>query len=121
MTTHEFALYLMGKGTLPSTPRVDDEAVKETAHLISGSLIYRLYASMVASDYDMEAATEHLKLLHDTQNHYGMIYLVFILCDATDEELSERFAEFAATAAFVPYLADAFLADWLDFHEDYEG
>ena len=70
MTTHEFALYLMGKGTLPAAPPVDDAAIKEIAHLISGSLIYRLYANMAASDYDMEATTEHFQMLHDTQNPY---------------------------------------------------
>lgn len=56
--------------------------MKEVSQLVSGSLIYRLYEKLITHDYDMDEVTEHLEVLCDTENHFGLLYFVFILTDA---------------------------------------
>jgi len=119
MNTHGFSQYVLNnKVQSPETP-IDEAAAKEVAQLISGSLVYRLYENLIVNDYDMDAVTEHLEMLCDTQNHFGLLYFVFILCDATNEALPERFENMTANIDLVPYLSAAIIEDWLDFHGDY--
>jgi len=33
------------------------------------------YIRLIARDYDMDAVTEHLEMLFDTENHYGLVQL----------------------------------------------
>jgi len=105
----------------PNFHASDEPVAIEVAQLISGSLVYRLYTGMIANEYDMDMTTEYLEMLHEAQDHFGLLFFVFMLCDATNTELPERFLEVAANPSLVKYLADAMLADWLDFHDDYEG
>ena len=91
MTTHEFSQYVLNKKVQTPADAVDEAAAKEVAQLISGSLIYRLYESLIVYDYDMDAVTEHLEMLFDSEDCHSLLYFVFILSDATDEALPERF------------------------------
>ena len=119
MTTREFPRFIIDFGDKNPKETIDEKAVKEIAQLISGSLIYRLYEAACTNDYDLSIITSHLEMLYDSENHYGLIYFIFMLADSTDTELPERFDEFAVTAALVPYLSAALMEDWLDYNEDY--
>ncbi len=119
MTTHEFAQFVLGGGAQSPAEPLDEAAAKEVAQLVSGSLIYRLYESLITSGYDMDEATQHLEMLYDSGNHFGLLYFVFMLTDAMNEALPAQFAELTANCATAPYLASALMEDWLDFHGDY--
>jgi len=121
MTTHGFSQFVLNNRVQASADVVDVVAAKDVAQLISGSLIYRLYESLVEHDYDMDVVTEHLEMLFDTENHYGLLYFIFILSDATDEALPDRFEGMLINPSLVPYLSGAIIEDWLDFHDDYEN
>lgn len=119
MTTQEFTQFVLGsKSNFPTEP-FDEAAAKEVAHLVSGSMIYRLYESLISSGYNMDEITEHLEMLSDTGNHFGLLYFVFMLTDAVNEALPAQFAELTANRTLAPYLASALIEDWFDFHGDY--
>jgi hypothetical protein len=108
MDTHGFSQFVLNNKP-PFTDEITDEAAaKDMAQLTGGSLVYRLYEGMIAHDYGMDAATEHLEMLFDTGNHYGLLYFVVILCDAAEETLPERFESMIVNPALVPYLSGAF-------------
>ena len=67
----------------------------------------------------MDEVTEHLEMLCDTGNHFGLLYFIFMLTDAVNESLPAQFAELTTNHATAPYLASALMEDWLDFHGDY--
>jgi hypothetical protein len=119
MTTHEFAQFILHARTQSLAGPMDESAVKDVAQLISGSLIYHLYESLITNDYDPDEVTKHLETLCDTGNHFGVLYLVFILTDAVNESLPDQFVELTANHTTAPYLASALTEDWLDFHHDY--
>ena len=121
MTTQEFAQFILDNREKTSKEPIDESAAKDVAQLISGSLIYRLYESLIVNGYDMYILTEHLEMLYDTQNHFGLLYFIFILSDAANEALPERFGAMTANPTLVPYLSAAMIEDWLDFHTYYES
>ena len=119
MTTHEFAQFVLDSKAQSPVEPIDEAATKEVAQLVSGSLIYRLYERLITNDYNVDEVTEHLEMLCDTENCFGLLYFVFMLTDAVNEALPAQFAELTANRATVPYLASALMQDWLDFHSDY--
>jgi len=119
MTSHEYALSILTYQNHQNEELKDEAAAIEVAQLISGTLIYRMYESLQNIGYDMNAVTMHLILLHDNESPDGLLYFVFILCDAANEALPPRFDIMSANPALNPYLADAIIEDWLAFHEDY--
>jgi hypothetical protein len=119
MTNHEFVRLILDTGAQSPAKPTDETAAKDTAQLVSGNLVYRLYEGLITNDYDMDEVTEHLEMLSATGNHFGLLYFVFMLTDAVNETLPARFAELAANRATAPYLASALMEDWLDFHGDY--
>ena len=121
MTTLGFSHCILKNIAQSPADQIDEAAAKEVAQLISGSLIYRLYENLIRSDYDMDAATEHLEMLCETENHIALLYFVFILCDAVNVDLPERYEGMTANPSLAPYLSAAIIEDWLDFHGDYEG
>ena len=65
MTTHGFSQFILNNRVQSPTDPIDEAAAKDVAQLISGSLIYRLYESLIADDYNIDAVTEHLEMLFD--------------------------------------------------------
>jgi len=119
MNTHAFTQFVLsGSAQSPAEP-TDEAAAKEVAQLVSGSLIYRLYENLSNNDYDTDEVTDHLEMLSDTGNHFGLLYFVFMLADVVNEALPAQFVELTANCATAPYLASAIIEDWLDFHGDY--
>ena len=68
MNTQEYSRFLLEYQDKTPVEPFDESAAKDIAQLVSGSLIYRLYESLVTSDYPMGAVTEHLEMLYKTDN-----------------------------------------------------
>jgi hypothetical protein len=119
MNTHAFTQFVLGDSAQSPAEPTDETVAKEVAQLVSGSLIYRLYEGLINNGYDMDEVTEHLEMLCDTENHFGLLYFIFMLTDAVNEALPAQFAELTANRATAPHLASALMEDWLDFHGDY--
>jgi hypothetical protein len=119
VSTHGFSQYVLNNKVKPPITHVDGAAAIDVAQLISGSLVYRLYERLIPNDYDMDAVTEHLEMLHESEEHIALLYFIFILCDAADVALPERFESMTTNTRLAPYLSAAILEDWMDFHGDY--
>jgi len=79
MTTYEYAqLVLDAKKETP--PRsIDEPAAYEVAQLTSGSFTFLLYEALWVNDFDMKTITQHLENLYDSEDHFGLVYFLFIL------------------------------------------
>ncbi|MDR3278625.1 MAG: hypothetical protein LBT12_07610 [Oscillospiraceae bacterium] len=120
MTAANFTRYITEFGDSNPTREVDEESAKEVAGLLSGSLVYRLYEALFKMAYDMNTTTAHIAVLHESGNHFGLVYFILMLAESANVELPERYTETAVTAVLVPFLSSALAEDWLDFHEEYE-
>lgn len=122
MTTTEYIhSVLQIKKDAPSTQTIDEAAIYEAAQLISGSFTYSLYGELWKYFFDMEAITEHLENLYDSENHFGLIYFIFMLADAIEFMMPIEYTEMSAKDAFVPILAAAIIEDWLEYDTDFEA
>ena len=110
----EFILETKRKGPLPR--EIDEVAVYETAQLLSGDFTYLLYEALWVRGFDMEAITQHLEDLYDSEGHVGLVYFVFILANATDAIVHVLFSEMSANDALIPILSAAIIEDWLECH-----
>jgi hypothetical protein len=63
------------------SPLFDENAANEVAGLVSGSFTYSLYEALLVNYYDMNAITDHLDRLYDNDEHFSLIYFVFILAN----------------------------------------
>ena len=121
MTTNEYAqIILEVQKVPPSTEKIDESAAYEAAQLFSGSFTYTLYEALWENHYDMEAVTMRLESLHDSGNHFGLIYFVFILANAVDFIVPVQFSEMSANDRLVPFLSAAIIEDWLEYDADCE-
>jgi len=121
MTTGEYVQFVSevkGEAHLPQA--IDKIAANEAAQLISGSFTYLLLESLWMNDFDVEVITQHLEALYDSENHYALIYFVFILANAVAFTVPAKFTEMSATDTLVPYLSAAIIEDWLEYHATYE-
>jgi len=127
MTTSEYAQTILEvQKELPTTKTVDEAAAYETAQLFSGSFTYPLYEALWENHYDMGAVTKRLESLHDSENHFGLIYFIFILANAVDFIIPVQFSEMSAYDGLVPFLSAAIIEDWLEYDAnceptEYEG
>ena len=116
MTAYEYTqIILQVQKELP-LPRFDDEAAAhEVAQLLSGSLICPLYDALWVRNFEMDAATQHLESLYDSENHFGLIYFVFLLAETADVIVPFQFAEMSANESLVPILSAALIEDWIAY------
>ena len=122
MTTTEYAQSVLQiKTETPSAQTIDEAAAYSAAQLISGSFTYPLYEELWRNFFDMDAITDHLESLYDSNNHFGLIYFTFILANAVEFIIPVEFTEMSAKDALVPYLAAAIIDDWLDFDGCFEA
>jgi hypothetical protein len=121
MTANEYASQIlqMKKGKSLSQT-VDEPAVCEAAQLFSGSFTYPLYEALWVNDFDMDSITQHLEYLYDSENHYGMVYFIFILANAVEFTVPILFTEISANDTLVPFLSAAIIEDWLDYDSSKE-
>ena len=127
MTTNEYAQTILEmQKEMPTTETVDEPAAYEVAQPFSGSFIYTLYEALWENHYDMESVTKRLESLHDSGNHFGLVYFIFILANAIDFTVPVQFSEMSANDRLVPFLSAAIIEDWLEYDAnceptEYEG
>lgn len=122
MTTNEYAEFLLqAKKEAALLPAVDESAACEAAQLLSGSFTYLLYEALWMNNFDMDTITHHLNNLHDSENHFGLVYFIFILTNAVELDVPVYFTEMCANDALVPFLSAAIIEDWLDYDTNSEA
>ena len=116
MTANEYTQIILHVNKELPLPQLNDEAAAhETTQLLSGSLIYPLYDALWVRNFDMDSITQHLEDLYDSENHFGLIYFIFILTETADMIVPFQFAEMSANRALVPILSAALIEDWLEY------
>jgi len=121
MTSNEYVDFLLQvKKETQEEIMADEVAAYEAAQLVCGSFVFPLYGALWQNDFDMEAITMHLETLYDTENHHGLIYIIFILSDAVDFVLPRPYSEMSACDMHVPILSAAIIEDWIEFHDTSE-
>ena len=60
----------------------------------------------------MATITEHLEAMYDSENHFGLVYFIFILSDAVNFVLPLPFSEMSANDTLVPVLSAAIIEDY---------
>jgi len=122
MTTNEYAEFILQVKKEAALPRaVDETAAYEAAQLLSGSFTYLLYEALWMNNFDMETITQHLNNLHDSENHFGLVYFIFILANAVEFVVPVQFTEMSANDALVPFLSASIIEDWLDYDTNSEA
>ena len=122
MTTNEYAMSILQikKEVLPPQT-VDKTAAYEAAQLFSGSFTYLLYEALWVNFFDMETITQHIESLYDSENHFGLVYFIFILANAAEFNVPVLFTEMSANEALVPFLSAAIIEDWLEYNSTCEA
>ena len=116
MTINEYIQFVLEvKKESPLSQTVDEATAYEAAQLISGSFTYLLYEALWMNDFDVESITQHLEKLYDSENHFGLLYFVFMLANAVAFTVPAKFTEMSATDTLVPYLSAAIIEDWLEY------
>ena len=116
MTTNEFVEFLLHMKREEKKPKTKDkDPIVEMAQLVSGSFVFPLYGTLWQYHFGMDAITNHLESLHDSENHYGLVYFIIILADAAGYTLPRSFYEMTAIDEHVPILSSAIIEDWLDY------
>ena len=118
MTTYEYTQFILQvkkEAPLPFTQISDEAAAYEAVQLISGSFIYTLCEALWVNFFDMDTITQHLENLHDSNNHFGLVYFIFILANAVECSMPAQFTEISANDALVPVLSAAIIEDWLEY------
>jgi len=116
MTTHEYIQFILDAKKETSTPKpINETAANEAAQLISGSFTYLLYETLWMNDFDIEAITFHLESLYDMEEHFGLVYFIFILANAAEFTVPAKFTEMSATDSLAPCLSAAIIEDWLEY------
>jgi len=122
MTASEYIdLILQIKSESQYSKAVDDKSAFEAARLVSGSVVYPLYATLWQFFYDMKTITEHLERMYDSEDHFGFIYFIFMLADTVELVLPYPFHEMSANEKLVPVLSAAIIEDWLDYDASSEA
>lgn len=116
MTTDEYIQFILDeKRENPLPHPIDEPSAYEAAQLVSGGFTYLLYESSWVNGYDTDAITQHLESLYDSENHFGLIYFLFILANAVDFIVPAQFSAISANGALVPILSAAIIEDWLEY------
>ena len=117
MTTNEYAQFVLQvKKDVILPEKVDEAAAHEIAQLLSGSFTYLLYEALWMNDFDMGTITKHLEQLYDSNNHFGLVYFIFILANAIDFSIPVQFTEISVNDTLVSILSDAIIEDWLEYN-----
>ncbi|MDD4700289.1 MAG: hypothetical protein PHV07_08580 [Oscillospiraceae bacterium] len=121
MTPNEYVQFILQvKKEESSRKAVDEAAAYEVAQLISGNFTYLLYEALWMNHFEMDSITQHLESLHDSKNHFGLVYFIFILANAVDFETPAQFVEMSGQDDLIPFLSSAIIEDWLDYDTNHE-
>jgi len=117
MTTTEYVQFILEvRKETPLSPPIGETAAYEAGQLISGSFMPLLYEALWVRAFDMETVTQHLEDLYDREDHFGLIYFVFILANAADVIFPALFSAMSATNTLASMLSAAIIEDWLEYH-----
>ena len=122
MLSHEFAESILQFKKEKQKRKIEDEtSVCDVATLISGQFIIPLFFKLQQFGFDMILLKQHLEFLYDSDNHFGLVYFIFILAEAADMKVPFTFTKMCANDAFAPILSGAIIDEWLnlDFTADY--
>ena len=117
MTTNEYIQFIMQvKKETPLPPqKINEAAANEVAQLISGSFTHTLYEALWTNFFDIDTITQHLENLYDSNNHFGLVYIIFILANAVECSIPAQYTEISANDELVPTLSAAIIEDWLEY------
>ena len=121
MTSREYLdeLFRMEEHINPATP-CSEETAYELAQLVSGSFVAVLVEELWLEFHDLERITVHLEKLSEDGQHYGLVYLTYVLANSVDLVMPLLFAEVSSREDLIKPLAEAILEDWLDCIGNYE-
>ncbi|OGO88247.1 MAG: hypothetical protein A2Y15_04165 [Clostridiales bacterium GWF2_36_10] len=121
MTPNEYVQIILQEKKRESPPKtVDEAAAYEVAQLLSGNFTYLLYEALWMNHFEMDFITQHLENLHDSKNHFGLVYFIFILANAVDFAMPAQFVEMSGQDELIPFLSAAIIEDWLDYDTNHE-
>ena len=116
MTSNEYIqAILQERKETCSLKTTNESSAYEVAQLISGSFIIPLYEVLWENFFDMAIITQQLEKMHDSEDHYGLVYFTFILANAVDLTIPYQFTEMSANDSLVPILSAAIIEDWLEY------
>jgi hypothetical protein len=119
MTTYEIIETLLrANEKKEEVEKYNEVDIYETAQLISGSMVFPLYGALWTNFFDMGTITEHLEMLYDSKNYYGLAYFIILLADAVDYELPQIYFVIIKLDTHIKALSDAIITDWLDYDEN---
>ncbi len=122
MTTTEYIQSVLQiKKSTPSLQAQDEAAAFEAAQIICGSFIFSLYEELWANLQDIDSITEHLEILYDSGNHFGLVYFCFLLANSVGFIIPLEYTEMSARDDLVPILSAAIIEDWLECYGSYEA
>jgi len=116
MKANEFIKFILSvRNEIPQTI-IDESAAYSMAQITSAGFIHKLCEQLRANDFDVGTITAHIEDMHDSENHFGVIYFLFLIADCVDFELPLQFAQLATNDLCVPILSSVLIEDLL---EDY--
>jgi len=119
MTTSEYTRYLFQESAV-TKESINEAAVYESASLVSGSFLYKMYEMLWLNDFPMESLTEHLEGLYDRKEYHGFLYLIVMLAESVEITLPSQFYEYSKRELTIPIISGAIIEDWLDIDGEYE-
>lgn len=115
MIAHEFVEYILQIKKEGNEAKIESEShAYDVAALISGQMTIPLFYKLQQYGFDMITLKNHLEALYDSNNHFGLIYFIFILAESAEITVPLTFAEMCANDALIPILSEAIIEDWLD-------
>ena len=122
MTTVEYTQHIIyEKQESIATKNINEEAIYETAQLLSGSFIYPLYGALWVEFYDLNSISKHLEDLYSSGNHYGLLYFIVLLANTMEFDIPQIFAQMSAYDNYVQCLSSAIIEDWMECHATSEA
>ena len=114
MKTNEFIKFILAvRNDIPQKD-IDEETAHSMAQITSAGFIHKLCEQLRRNDFDVEAVTAHIEDMYDNENHFGVIYFLFLLASCVDFELPIQFAQLATNDLCVPILSGVLIEDLLE-------
>jgi len=121
MITTEFVQNIIDEKQGNKTSKdICEASAYEIAQLLCGSFIYPLYGALWIEHCDLDSITEHLTSLHESDNHYGLIYFIVLLADMVEHDIPLIYSQMSASDKYVPILSATIIEDWIEYHETSE-
>ena len=122
MTTNEYMQILFdAQGQQDEIAEIDEVAACEVAQLVSGSFTYLLYEAVWINHIDIESVSRHIERLYESENHFGLVYFIFLLSNSVELIIPLQYSEMTANYNLVPILSAAVYEDWMECVTEYQA